>query len=448
MAPVVANKTFTVKQGPLYLTLVLLFASYSVRAEDVLARRLSVTFRETPLKQALDEVSKLADFEWSYNASLIDANRRVSLSARDWTVREILHEMLGDNYAFKSSGKYLILKKQRPSKSELSGVVRDPKTGDRLANVTIYDRKTLRATTTDSSGYYRLRVKKSAEIVVARLGYRDTVLRVSSMTPRYQKIELSQVPAPTSDSSSLAYKLKSSLQKTASELDYFFNTTFNKWHDINVPDTLRRRFQMSLLPKIGTNHVLSGKVENDFSINILAGQSAGVRGVELAGLGNFTGKEVKGFQAAGLFNVNRGDCHGVQMAGLYNKTASTLDGAQFAGLVNVAQQSAATFIQASGLVNIMRKNSASTADTAAAKGIQAAGLVNKADQLDGLQLAGLVNNVHNMEGIQASGLVNRAKRLRGVQFGLINHADELHGVQIGLINRVGRRWMPVVNWRR
>lgn len=157
---VVANNYLSVKNGILIINLFLLLLSYAVRGEEVLSRRLSVSFQEIPLKQALDEVAKLAGFEWSYNASILDADRRVSLSARDWTVRETLRELLGDGYAYKSSGRYLILKKQKPPKSELSGVVRDPKTGERLANVTVYDRKTLRATTTDSSGYYRLKVKK------------------------------------------------------------------------------------------------------------------------------------------------------------------------------------------------------------------------------------------------------------------------------------------------
>ena len=145
------NKPAVTKRIFCYLLFLLPFADTQA-ADDLLSRRLSVSFHDTPLRQALDEIARLASFEWSYNAGILEADRRVSLTARDWTLREVLQDILGEGYSFKSSGRYLILKKQKPPKSQLSGVIRDPKTGERLANVTIYDKKTLRATTTDSSG--------------------------------------------------------------------------------------------------------------------------------------------------------------------------------------------------------------------------------------------------------------------------------------------------------
>lgn len=460
-----------------FLLLFSLFHSLPVAGEDLLSRRLSISLRETPLKQALHEIAKLAGFEWSYNAKILDHDRRVTLNARDWTVREILREILGEGYTFKSSGKYLILKKQKPPKSSLSGVIRDPNTGERLANVTVYDRKTLRATKTDSSGFYSLKVKKQTEVSIVRLGYRDTTFRVTSQTARYQTITLAPLPIPAADTSTLTL-LKKSFQKAASDLDYFFAATRDKWHDLNIPDTLHRRFQFSLLPMVGTNHVLSGKVENDFSINLLAGQSAGVRRVELAGLGNFTKNQVSGFQAAGLFNLNRGNCNGVQAAGLYNQTADTLYGVQLAGIVNVARHSPRLSLQASGLMNIIRKND--HPDTTAnppqcvqlagfsnraneMEGVQAAGFINTAYGVDGVQASGFINTAHDVtgaqaagfinvanevKGVQMAGFINKAKRVRGLQISVINSADNLNGFQIGLINRSGKRWLPIVNWGR
>ncbi|MDO8368525.1 MAG: carboxypeptidase-like regulatory domain-containing protein [Saprospiraceae bacterium] len=427
-------------------TLFLMLIAYPASAEDLLSRRLTITLHETPLKQALDEIAKLADFEWSYNAKILDNSRRITLHAKDWTVRETLREILGEGFAFKSSGKYLILKKQAPSKTTLSGVIRDPNTGERLANVTVYDRKTLRATRTDSSGYYSLKVKNQTEVSIVRLGYRDTTFRVTSQTARYQRINLAPIPIPAPDTSSLSIQLKKSLQKAASELDYFFAATRDKWHDLNIPDTLHRRFQLSLLPMVGTNHVLSGKVENDWSVNLLAGQSAGVRQVELAGLGNFTKNRVSGFQAAGLFNLNRGNCTGVQAAGLYNKTADTLDGVQLAGLVNIARKSPNFSVQASGLVNIIRKNVDQNSSGNPPKCVQLAGFSNTASEIEGVQAAGFINTAQEINGAQASGFINKARRVKGFQIGVINTATALHGIQIGLINRSGKRWLPIINW--
>ncbi|MBL7828857.1 MAG: carboxypeptidase-like regulatory domain-containing protein [Saprospiraceae bacterium] len=413
-----------------------------VRADDLLARRLSVSFEAVPIRQALDEVARLANFEWSYNAGILETNRRVSLQARDWTVREILRELLGDQYQFKSNGKYLILKKQKPPKSELSGVVRDPVTGERLANVTVYDKKTLRAATTDSSGYYRLKVKRNAEIVVSRLGYRDTILQVNSETNRYQKLELKPV---IPDSSKVPLSIQRSIKNTYNELEYFFNATLDKWHSANVPDTLHRRFQVSFLPKLGTNHVLSDKVTNDISLNILAGQSAGVGAVEVAGLGNFTKHQVEGVQVAGLFNDNRGYCSGVQVAGLVNRTADTLTGVQTAGLLNVAGASPYFSVQVAGLVNIIRSSQADSMQNNQAVVVQVGGLFNHCNHLTGVQVAGLINHGKEVSGVQVAGVLNRVRKMRGIQIGLSNHADELKGVQIGLINRSGKRWFPFIN---
>ncbi len=138
----------------------LFFTASPIWGAEVLARRLSISFQNTPIKQALDEVARLADFEWSYNTKILEPGRRVTFTAQDWSVREILREMLGEEYTVKSNGQYLILKRQKPPKTEVSGVIRATNSGERLANVTVYDRKTLRATTTDSSGYYHLKVKK------------------------------------------------------------------------------------------------------------------------------------------------------------------------------------------------------------------------------------------------------------------------------------------------
>ncbi len=428
---------------------------------EVLTRRLSISFQNTPIKQALDEVAKLADFEWSYNTRILDAEKKVTFTANDWTVREILREMLGEEYVFKSNGKYLILKRQKPPKTELSGVIRATKSGERLANVTVYDRKTLRATTTDSSGYYQLKVKKQTELVVIRPGYRDTILHVASMSPRYRNLELAPVPIPARDTASSRESIEKAIREAATELDYFFSTRLNKWLDLNVPDTMHRKFQISFLPMLGTNHVLSKKVENDFSINVLAGQSAGVRYVEAAGLGNFTQKRVNGVQLAGLFNFNRGNCNGVQAAGLYNQTADTLNGLQLAGLINVAHYSPRFSVQAAGYVNIIRKNKGQDSTAIPPKSVQLSGFLNRANDLEGVQAAGFINTARAVEGVQAAGFINvakevkgvqaagfinKARRVRGFQISVINYTNELHGIQVGLINRSGKRWLPIVNW--
>ncbi len=416
-----------------------IIALADARAADVLARRVSLVFHETPLRAALDEVARQAAFEWSYNPAILDEGRRVSLSASGWTVREALRELLGDGYEARPNGNFLILKKQKPPKNELSGTLRDPRTGERLAGATVFDRRTMRSVTTDSGGFYQLKISRRSEIVVAKLGYRDTVLQVKPGEARFLKIDLPEAPPPPENSRD---DWRRTARRSATELEMFFSATLDQWRGANVQDTLRRRFQFSFLPKIGTNRGLDAKVTNDWSVNLLAGQSAGVRKLEAAGIGNFTKKRTRGVQLAGAFNFGQGSSGGIEAAGFFNAAVDTLDGAQLAGFINYARRAPKRGVQAAGFVNFLGNNSEM-------RGVQSAGFVNFSmpnSTLRGAQAAGFINVAGEVRGAQVAGFINHARRVRGVQIGLFNSAREVHGLQIGLLNRSGQRVLPLVNW--
>jgi hypothetical protein len=436
-------------------TLLLTLLSSGLLAEDLLSKKLSVSFYNTPIKTAMDEIARLADFEWAYNTKILEQSKMVTIVAKNWTVREVLLEILGPEYQFKENGHYLILKRQKLPPSVLSGIVRDPRTGERVANATVYDRKTLKSTTTDSSGYYRLKVKQNSALVVSRLGYRDTVLQVNSMSAQFQKITLAPVLSEPIDSSSPRFQLKKHLEKTLLELEAFFDATGDKWHELNVKDTLQRKFQASFLPLIGSNHLLSSKVENEYSLNLIAGVSSGVKVLEVAGVANFTQNNVQGVQLAGVLNAVKGQTNGVQMAGVVNLNGKSIQGWQIAGVANYAQDSIRG-VQLAGLVNILEDHCKGVQaggvychSDKTLNGVQAAGILcTSAQKVKGVQLAGVMNVAKEINGSQVGGIVNSAKRVKGVQIGLINSADELQGVQIGLINKCGKRWSPFLNWNR
>lgn len=399
---------------------------------DPLSRIVNVSFRQTRLGDALNILSAQAGFQWSYNAAIIDASRLVTLQGTDITVREALYQLLGDNYTYKSNGNYVVIKKQKAPRDELSGYLRDPQTGERIVNATVYDKKTLRATKTDSSGYYNLKVKKNAEIVVSKLDYRDTMIVVTPQTPRYQSIEIEPVEAPVVIHEAPVAAV------VVHEVERFFRATVDKWHNANVKqDSLHRDVQISFLPKLGTNHTLSAQVYNDWSLNVLAGVSAGVNKLEVGGLGNFTREEMRGVQVAGLFNELRGENHGVQVGGLYNRAGRLNNGVQVAGWVNLSAKGAPLSIQVAGWVNNTSKGEAM---------VQVSGLVNRGDTITGVQVTGIVNTATSVEGLQVAGILNNAEKVRGMQIGLFNRAKELDGLQIGLLNRHGKRVTPIVGW--
>jgi CarboxypepD_reg-like domain len=431
-----------------FFLLLLLFCAKPAQAIEVLERKIAVNFNQILLKDALIEVAEKGHFEWSYNANIIDGNKKITLKVADWTVRETLLVLLGEEYQLKSNGNYLIIKKVKKKSKELSGYIKDPKTGKRVEGVTIFDKKTLRATTTDSNGYYSLKVKKNAEVVVAKLNFKDTILLVTPQTPRFVKLNLEEIPIDTSNPDP-DFELK--MQRMGFALNRFFNASLDKWHSLNLRDSLERNWQLSLVPIVGTNHTLSSKVANDFSVNIVAGYSRGVEKFEVAGLGNFTRKYTKGVQIGGVFNLNNGINHGLQIAGAYNH-AAILSGIQVAGAVNYTKNSNIGKGQVAGAINYTEKGKIgfqiagfiNKGDSIQA--LQIAGFINSADNVKGTQIAGFANHANKVKGLQIAGLVNHATKVRGVQIAIFNSAKECDCLQIGLLNRSGKRWLPIFNW--
>src|SRR5690606_28716301 len=81
------------------------------------------------------------------------------------------------------------------------------------------------------------------------------------------------------------------------KLKRFWERQERWFHNINlrnIDDSLHRRFQISFVPYVGTNHKLSGHVVNDYSLNVVGGYSLGVQKLEFGG----------------VFNVVRGDVQG------------------------------------------------------------------------------------------------------------------------------------------
>lgn len=419
----------------IYLLCCMFFKQTKLIAQSpyaILERVISVRFTNTPLKESLTTVAQTGRFEFAYNARILDLNKKITLFTNGLTVRETLFQMLGDNYTYQQSGEYLIIKKQNKPKQFISGYISDAKTGKRVSNATVYDTKTLRSTTTDENGYYNLKVKERSTVVVAQLNYRDTILQITEGAPRFVKLDLDLKTEPKPIQ-------KNPLGKAKERLGAFLTSSLHKLNNLNVQDSIRRRFQLSLLPYFGTNHAMSGSVINDFSLNATVGYSRGNRVAEFSGVGNFTRGDVYGIQTGGVFNIVKNNVKGVQMAGVFNHANDTLQGVQLGGVWNAAT-TAFALNQSAGVANVAWFGNVKTqfagvvniADTI--DGMQVGGVLNITRDIKGVQTAGVFNNARTVKGVQISGVLNRAHKIKGVQIGVINYADSLSGVQIGLIN--------------
>lgn len=236
-------------------------------------------------------------------------------------------------------------------------------------------------------------------------------------------------------------------------------------------------FAFSVLPGVSSapNNVLK-----NLSLNLIAGRTARIHGIEV-GLGyNKVDEEMRGgqfvlglnevdgdligFQAAsganivrgralafqsasgfnvlgggravqgaGLFNTTRGDLEGVQLAGLFNNLGGPSRAVQAAGVFNIAEETL-TGVQASGVFNITRGFHS---------GVQLAGVVNYAGGVKGVQAA-VLNIGGDVSGTQL-GVINIAHDVDGAQLGLINIAND-SDVSVGLVNVVRKGQLHLDAW--
>ena len=215
---------------------------------------------------------------------------------------------------------------------------------------------------------------------------------------------------------------------------------------------INRPFQITLLPPIGTNGPVYRECVNQISLNVLWGESAGLRGLELAGLANIEHQFVKGIQLAGFGNFTKGNTLGLSASGFMNMTQD-LTGVSLAGFMTIGEEvkglAGAGFMnisdrvtggQASGFMNIAGEVTGAQASefmniSDAVIGAQVTGFMNVSGLVKGAQVSGFMNIGEDVMGAQVSGFMNIAENVQGTQVGFINIADNYEsGVPIGFIN--------------
>lgn len=468
------------------ITSVCLLVHTNVFAQTAnLDRVVSARFSDASVGEVLGYLSNQGNFKFSYNSSLIDEEKAVELVLVNKTIREAIGLLFKGTIRYKVQGQYVILLKAERAPVYITGFVHDAVTGKKLPNISIYERNSLTSAITNQNGFYRIKLNHTKTIfkltvsgpdyesqtVVMKLLQSET--KDWELRPKVKTLEL-----PHDDNSPFFPQLADSLAiphevsilvpnvpnkglvlseySTSQITDNIFpiykkdtNRLFRFWdeiksrfskmmiarsqriHDKNVTDTLYRPFQISLLPFLGTNKLLSGSIENRVSVNIVMGYSAGVRkmefggglngvrrnmnGFQFAGVGNIVGKNVTGVQMGGVFNTVLGETQGVAMTLGWNHTWKNMRG-----------------LQAAGLMNITHKET---------RGAQLAGVLNVTGKLTkGIQMAPTLNVVLKESKGWQVGLLNFAHKITkgGHQIGFLNFSDSSATAPIGFLSFVGK----------
>lgn len=420
------------------------FATHIAQAQHLLEKRISVQVNNVPIDKVLQRIENLGGFSFSYSPDVIEVKRNVTINASQQTVREILNDIFKGKVSYKERKKYVILQnkpiqeeKKAPANFNLDGYVIDQKTGEKLANASIYESATLVSTISNDVGYYKIRLptaKNKLRLEVRKAEYLDVTIPIPDRKDGYLAIQMNpdtskplqelpkknrqfvdsvslQIPTPIykfqfADSTQMdesrqaeisrMNKLRSSYQRIRKNIQNTFASARQNTNIQNINDTLYSSFQASILPFLSTNGSLSGNVVNKLSFNLLAGYSLGVqgfemgavfnavrgnvRGFQLAGAANFVGNHVTGFQYANMLNLTIGNLHGFQISQMLNYTGGNLRGMQLAGVGNVV-----------------------------------AGTVN------GYQLSGVYNYANIVESGHQIGVVNYANYSKKIPFGLFSY---------------------------
>jgi hypothetical protein len=446
----------------LFFTIFLLLGTLTAFSQSMLQQKITVHAAHKPVKEVLTSIEKQAGFYFSYNNVLINGDSLVTVSANRKTVEDVLKIIFSNRYQYLESADHIII---QPAVSSqfwyVSGLVVDKITGEPVSYATVYERQQLVSTMTDENGRFRLQLKEkksSVSISVSKVSYADTLVILTSEQPQDIRIGIEQVSYVIDsvvisgvEKNWLAGALLSSKQTMNSlNLDNFFS---------------RQPFQVSLTPGLGSHGRMGAQVINKFSLNVLGGYTAGVRGFELGTLFNIVKQDMGYVQIGGLFNIVGGNVSGIQVGGLYNSVLDSVSGIQIAGVSNIVADDMkgiqvgglynytyhAKGIQIAGLGSVNAKSCKGVAiggffnSTQHMEGVQISGFANvNTKETNGVQISGLANfSGTTLNGLQIAGFVNIAKKLKGVQIGFMNVADTSEGYSIGFLNIIRKGYHKV-----
>ncbi|EDM38201.1 hypothetical protein PBAL39_01262 [Pedobacter sp. BAL39] len=422
------------------LLLFLLIQHYcSAQSADLyrenLSKRVSLDARGVPLSAVLDQISQAGDFFFAYNGELFRQDSLVTINIRNLPVRDVLDRLFQGMVDYREHADYIILRyaalhltivpdyiRTTEKVYLIGGQIRDIQTGKGISQATIYEKRLLQSTLTDENGYFMMRFKgKHEEIILtaSKERYRDTALIFLSNID----IKPQSYDDPDKEKGSM---FSNAIEKLG--VGRFFISSKQRIQNLNIPNFLANTpFQTSFTPGLSSHGMMSSSVINKFSLNVLGGYTAGINGLEMAGLFNLTKGDVDKVQVAGLFNTVGGRVRGLQLAGLINEVNTDVNGLQAAGILNIAGRNSRG-IQVAGISNATLQR---------LDGFQIAGIINMDKTTHGAQVAGIGNiSTDCMNGVQIAGIFNYARQVKGFQMALVNVADSSSGVNLGLLNLV------------
>lgn len=456
----------------------------NANAQANLQQRISINVQDLPVTQVLSIIEQEYDYYFAYNPIYLPKGK-VTINRENTPIKHILNEILESKFSYNLIGNHIILNpKSQQAISKTYTITGTISNIDNIPidSVIIYAVKDQKAVITDKNGQYSINLQKQPQYInISHPYFNDTLILTETLIEGIT-IRLQTKQHQVFDDIEIT-KLEANLHEIQQEKSTFENVELVKrlvsQEAIYVANHLEVRkhspAQLSFVPWFGSNAKHKGLQTNVLSINVLAGYSGGLCGLEVGGLANIIQKDVIGVQVGGLTNIVNGNTNGAQFGGILNYNFGYLNGIQVGGIGNISLNTTRG-IQAGGIFNINKGDIAglqvsgiTNINPGSVKGVQISGIYNFTPSVSGVQIAGILNTsnvkIHgvqiagisnfasstkgvqlsgfmnfssgNVSGMQIAGIINKAKVLNGVQLGIINIADSVeNGLQFGLFNIV------------
>jgi TonB-linked SusC/RagA family outer membrane protein len=162
-----------------------------VSGQGVLDKRVTLRAKDQPLRDVFKQLQQLADVNFMYKSTDVDAEKKITFMADNKELKEVLTRLLKPiGLEYTAVGKNIVVKpipKAEPTstlvKIRVTGVVSTSDTGEMLPGVNVLLKGSDRGTTTDADGTYSIDVDdESSVLVFSFIGFTTTEVIVGTQT--------------------------------------------------------------------------------------------------------------------------------------------------------------------------------------------------------------------------------------------------------------------------
>jgi hypothetical protein len=163
--------------------------------ENLLNKKLSISCRDVPIKEALQLISEKTGVTFTYSSDLVSLPQKITLNVTDKTLRTVLNQLFSETTIdYKIVGNQVIFqaRKSLPKKYTISGYIREEGSGELLTGVNIYVPSLKTGTVTNTYGFYSLTLPgiDTITVIYSFVGFTPVVKKIDLLDNHEMNISL------------------------------------------------------------------------------------------------------------------------------------------------------------------------------------------------------------------------------------------------------------------